>query len=369
MYPNNDRISIGQMVIILVLTLIGVGILTLPRELAEIVGTDGWLALLAGGIAAMVIAFLHGYIIKLFPNEDFFEILRLTLTKPIAYLISIFLCLYFIGNVALITRLYEKVIKTVLLPRTPGQVIVITMLLVVIYLVRVGIEPMARLSNVLFPFTVVLVTILFALTSVEVDFSELRPFFQASPMDLLEASNVVIFSLLGFELLLIFGTHLREPEKAAKIGPIAVGLVVVFYLLLNVSVLGNFGEKQIKNLIWPTFNVFKTIEFPGAFIENVEVVAMSIWILSIFMTLAPYYLCTTILLGDIMATKEHNYFALPVLPWVYFIARYGSNIADIYKEFEVFSNYTAYPVILGIPLLIFMGMGLKILFKGKTTKS
>lgn len=368
MYPNNDRVSIPQMVNILVLTIIGIGILTLPRELAEVVGTDGWLVLIVGGVISMVIAFLHGLIIQLFPGKDFFEILEYTLTKPLAYIICIFLCTYFLVNIGLIVRIYGTVIKILLLPRTPEPLVGIMMLLTVVYLVRVGIEPMARLSNILFPITVVFVVILFALSFYEADFQNLLPVFQSSPLKIIEASNIVIYSFLGFELLLIFGTHLKEPQKATRIGPIVVGIVLVFYLLLNTSIIGNFGVDQTKSLIWPTFNVFRTIELPGAFIENVELLVMAIWIFSIFMTVAPFYLGTTILLGDIMAVKEHNYFALPILPLIHIIGVYGEGLAEVYEDLTVFTDYAAYPVILAIPLLIFIGLGIKKFMKGKATK-
>lgn len=368
MYPNNDKISIGQLVNILVLSLIGTGILTLPRDLAEMVGTDGWLVLLAGGIFVMGISYFHGYIIELFPGKALFEILTFTLKKPLAYLLSIFLCIHLLGNAAYVVRIYKTVIKTVLLPRTPGPVIIGMMLLTVIYLVRVGIEPMGRLSNMLFPVSVIMVTILFALTLGDADFSNLRPFLQTPAIRILKSSNVAVFSFLGFELLLIFGVNLNMPERAKKIGPIAIGLVLIFYLLLNMLVLANFGVTQITSLIWPTFNVFKNVEFPGAFIENIELLAMSIWIFTIFMTLAPIYLGAIILISDILDAREFNYLALPILPIVYFIAIYSEGIAEVQGKFTVFSKYTAYPTIIGIPFLILMGRQFKKLFKGKRVK-
>ena len=365
MYSNNDKVSIGQMINILILGTIGVGILTLPRDLAEIVGTDGWISLLIGGGLAMLIALANTYIIKCFPNKGLFQILEETLGKPIAWIVSLFLCLTLLGNIAFIVRIYEIVTKTLLLPRTPKAVLIIMMLLVVVYAVRVGIEPLGRISNIIFPISVILVVILFGLTLSQAEVSNLRPFLQSSPKDIFKTLNIVIYSLLGFELVLIFGVHINQPQKATLIAPITVGVVLLLYLLLNTLVLANFGEKQIIRLIWPTFNVFKTVEFPGAFIENVEIAAMAIWIFNIFTSLAPLYLGTTILISDIVGAKEQNYFALPLLPLVYTASRFGESIADVYKFFGIFANYTIYPVILGIPLLVFIGRQVKKFSKNK----
>ncbi|MCC5912044.1 MAG: endospore germination permease [Clostridiaceae bacterium] len=362
MYSNNDRVSYYQIINILVLTLIGVGILTLPRDLVEIASTDGWVILLGGGILAMGIAALHGYIVKSFPGKGYFEILCLTLTKPIAYLLTVFFIIYLIGTNGFLVRIFAEVVKVMLLPHTPIEMIIFAMLLTVIYLVREGLEPLGRLTNIIFPTSVIIVLILFGLTLGEVDTSNIRPILQTPPLQMLKALDIVIFSFLGFEMLLVFGAYIDKPQKATRIGPLAVGAVLIFYLLLNFSVLLNFGPAQTENLIWPTISVFKTIDLPGAFIENVEVAVMAIWVFTVFTTLDSFFLGITILLKDVCSTKEHNYFVLPVLPFIYFISMYSISIGDVYQDFGIFSDYTAY-IILSIPLLILLVMAIKKVFK------
>ncbi|AOY75178.1 GerAB/ArcD/ProY family transporter [Clostridium formicaceticum] len=363
MFLNNDRISIHQMTNILILILIGIGILTLPRDLVEMVGTDGWLILLIGGIITMGIAFLHGYIVKSFPGKSYFEIIALTLTTPVAYVLTTFFIVYLIGSIGFLLRIFVEVVKMMLLPRTPLEAIILAILIPIAYLVRKGIEPMARLTNILFPTSVVFVIILFSLTLGEADPSNLRPVFQHTPRELLGALDIVLFSFLGYEMLLIFGEFLKEPQRATRIGPIAVFAVLIFYLLLNLATLSNFGENQIQRLIWPTLSVFKTIQLPGAFVENVEVIVMAVWVFTIFMTLAPFHLGVTMLISDMAITKEHNYFALPVLPFVYAVTMYSPSISDVYRDLDVFTDYTAYITILGMPIAILIGMFLRKLLK------
>ncbi|AKL97129.1 spore germination protein GerLB [Clostridium aceticum] len=363
MFPNNDRITIYQMTNIIILALIGIGILTLPRDLVEAVGTDGWLILIGGGILTMAIAFLHGYIVKSFPRKSFFEIIALTLTKPIAYLLTGFFILYLIGSNGFLLRIFVEVVKTLLLRRTPLEVTILAMLVPIAYLARKGIEPLARLTNIIFPTSVVFVIILFVLTLGQADPSNLRPFFQASPSELFGALDIVLFSFLGYELLLVFGIALNKPQEATKIGPVSILVVLIIYLGLNAAILSNFGVAQTKHLIWPTISVFKTIQLPGAFIENVEVIVMAVWVFTIFMTLAPFHLATTMLMADMGATKEHSYLALPALPFVYAVAMYSSSISDVYYHLGVFTDYTAYIAIIGTPVAILIGMVIRKLLK------
>lgn len=363
MFLNNDRISIPQMTNILILTLIGIGILTLPRELAEVVKTDGWIVLIAGALLTMGIAFLHGYIVKSFPSKSYFEIIALTLTKPVAYLLTTFFAIYLIGSSGFLLRIFAEVVKTILLRRTPLEAIIIIMLVPIGYLVRKGIEPMGRLTNIVFPTSVIFVILLFGLTLGEADFSNLKPVFQASPQQLFGALDIVLFSFLGYETLLVFGSFLKEPQKATRVGPIAVFAVLIFYLLLNIATLTNFDIYQMQHLIWPTLSVFKTIEFPGAFVENVEIVVMAVWVFTIFMTLAPFHLATTLLIEDMIIAKEHSYLVLPTLPFVYAVTLYSSSISDVYYDLGVFTDYTAYIAIIGMPVAILIGMAIRKLLK------
>ena len=94
MYKDNDRISLGQMAHILMLTLIGVGILTLPRDLTDGLGPDGIFVLIIGGGLVLVVGYVIGNIIRSFPGMGYLEILSSCFTKPVAYIITFLFLIY-----------------------------------------------------------------------------------------------------------------------------------------------------------------------------------------------------------------------------------------------------------------------------------
>ena len=364
MYHNNDNISSSQLRNIIILTIVGSGVLTLPRELVEEVGTDGWLLLILGALASMVITFLHGYIVRAFPKKSYFEILSITLTKPVAYLVFIVFFVYLIGISGFIVRIFGEVVKMFLLPRTPIEVIIITILGVVAYSTRKGVEPLGRIAEILLPIVIVLALVLFTLTFANADLGRLLPAMRTPPMDFIRSIPSVFFTFAGYELLLIFAFFLNKREDSVKIGSQAILVVLVFYMVLNFSVLSNFGAYQIQHLVWPTISVFKAIEFPGAFIENVEVLVMAIWVFAIFTTLVPLYLGGTITLSNMFKVREHNYFVLPLLPIVYFMSLFSDNLPQVYEQLGLFSRYTVYTVSLVTPILVLLSMKIRRLGKG-----
>ena len=89
MKDGSDIISIDQMILILILIMVSMGILTLPRSLAEIVPYDHWIIVLAAGLVAIVIIAIHACY-KLKPSNilKYFVILKQTIVYiGLAYII------------------------------------------------------------------------------------------------------------------------------------------------------------------------------------------------------------------------------------------------------------------------------------------
>ena len=359
MYQNNEKISTSQMVSILILIIVGTGILTLPRSLAETVGTDGWIVIFLGGVITTALVYLMSLIIKKMPGKNYMEILTETITKPVAYIVVGIFILYTLILNSFLLRIFGEVIKMFLLLRTPIEVIMFAMLLTCIYLVRRGIETLGRLAELLLPVIILINLPLFLLTIQGTDFSNLLPLFQTPLLDLIKAIPIPFFSFLGFEIMLVFGVFYNKPSMAPKSGIYTMVIVTFFYLFLNTMVLARFGIYQTKHLIWPTLSLFKTIEFPGLFIENVESVVMVMWVSIVFMSIAPFYLSNTLLIAHITDSKDHNMFALPLLPLMYFISLYPDSMAATYHYLDIFTKYASTFIAIIVPVLVLIVLAIK----------
>ncbi|KAB3540958.1 GerAB/ArcD/ProY family transporter [Alkaliphilus pronyensis] len=359
MFSNNDKISPSQIANVLVLMMLGTGILTLPRTLTEAAATDWWIVLIIGGLGITLIAIAQAYIVKSFPGKSYMEIISATLSKPVAYIYIIFLVLFLIILNGFLVRILAEVVKMFLLLATPLEVIILSLLLVIVYLVRQGIEALGRLAELLLPIILVLSLVLVALTIGNSDYTNLLPVFQISFTDVVKALPVVLFSFLGFEFVLIFGTYVNKTNELTKYTGGAVLVILFLYIILNLATILTFGTVQITHLIWPTLSLFKTIEFPGLFIENVEALVMALWVIIVFMSIAPVLLAKVVLLTDLIKGKEFNYLALPLIPLIYFVSLVGDNLAEAYMLLDMFTLYAATIVAFIFPTLILIAMLVK----------
>ncbi|HZJ76693.1 MAG TPA: endospore germination permease [Oscillospiraceae bacterium] len=355
MENSNDIISTDQMIFILALTIISTGILTLPRNLAEAVPYDHWVVLLAGGLAATAVIATQAWIIKLRPGKQYFDILCDALSKPIAYIVSLAYIVYFIGLIGLFTRLFGEVIKVYLLNRTPIEVVNMSILASCIYLSRKGIEVLGRLMTFLFPVVLIVTMFLFFLSFIKADFKNILPIFQISFTEILQSIPVTILSFLGLEVILIFGANLESPKDSMKV-TISVVAVTLFYLLIVVVNFAQFGPIQIKRIIWPTLDLFDNIELPGLFVENVQVIVMSAWVITVFTTIAPLYLAGVTMAKSVVNFRDQACLSAPFLPFIYFTSLIPKNLAHLYEITNKFSKYFASIMVVGVPLIVLISL-------------
>lgn len=365
MLNNNDRITPKQMTVIIITTLIGIGILSLPRNVVEKAGPDGWVLVLLGGLVALFVSFIITRLGTLFPGETFVEYSRRILSVPLGLALTLGFAVYFIIFSAFEVRVFAEVLKQFLLDRTPTEVIIITMVLTSAYAVRHGIEVLGRLAEILIIVMLVPYFLLLLPTLQDMDITNLLPFMRTPPQEILTGTLAVVTSYLGFEVMVLFQPYLDKPGYATRSLLVGVGSVVVIYLIVVITNISLFGIVEIKHIIWPTFTMFRAIEIPGAFLENVHGVIMTMWVVAIFMTLSVFYFSGVLVLSRIFKLREHGLLVFPLAPVIYILSLVPDNIASLYDSMDMFSLYLGLPYAFIIPVILYLVAKIRRLEGGK----
>lgn len=351
---NNDKITPKQMSTIIISTLIGIGILSLPRGVVEEAGPDGWLLIILGAIGALGVSFIMIRLGALFPGQTAVEYSQTLLSMPVGIVVSFGFALYFIFFSAFEARVFAEILKQFLLYKTPTEVIVITMLLTSAYLVRCGIEVIGRVAEIvvpliLFPYIIVVLPII-----PNMDLTNFLPFMKTPPLRILLGTTTVVTAYLGFETILLFYPFINKPRYTARAMFTGITTVMVFYLFTTVVNIAVFGVSEIKHLIWPAFTLLRIVDIPGAFVQNVHGVMMAIWVVSIFFTLSVFYFSGTLIVSKIIRVKDHSFLVLPLVSVIYFLALIPDNIAQVYDQLDALSMYLGIPYGFVIPIILFV---------------
>ncbi|HHW67462.1 MAG TPA: endospore germination permease [Epulopiscium sp.] len=352
MFSKNDKVSVRQVEILLILDLFSVSILSFPRMAAEIANQDAWIAV----IGATLLAFIYGYtitsIVKRFPEDTFVEFSSKVLSKSVGIFLSLLFSIKLSITMAMELRIFGELVKQVLLPRTPIEIIMASMLLTCAYLVRKGYECNARLGEILvfIIFIPLIVILLFVLP--DTDFSNLKPIFTTPFPRLLKGSYFLSFIYTPIELILLVGPLVNDLKKARRVSFIAItftGIINVILTIITVSVLGSVGTKQ---QIWPVMTLMQIIEIPGAFVERQDALMMIFWILIVFSFISTLMYFISFILTRILKAEEHKFLVLPLVPIIYLISLIPDNIVEAFNWIEFLRKYIRILFLLPIPLLL-----------------
>lgn len=365
MNRNNDVILSSQLAAILVMTIIGVGILTLPRTVVEEAGPDGLFLVVAGCLLALIVGWIMFLVVKKFPGETLVEFGNTLLGKFLGTLVSLGFLGYLIIFSAYEARSFGEITKQYLLFETPLEVLSFSLLIAAVYTARSGIETIARMSEILFPIVSIIAIVILLPLLPELDPTHFYPVFRTPILKLVKGLPVVFLSFLGIELTLLFSVFIKEPKKIGNTILLTVGLVSFFYISIVFVVVARFGLVETTHIIWPTLEIFKTVDLPGAFVENLDAFIMSIWVVAVFMSLVVFYYGAALVLSRIFKAKEFNFFVLPLLPVIYLIAMAPDNLIQLNAWMEIFTNSVGTFYMIALPILLLV---LSFFKKGKGGK-
>lgn len=331
---NRDhyRIIPLEMGITLMAVTIATGIITVPQKLAETVdGPDGWMSLLIGGGIVMTIITLYTCLQRNFQGRtilQFFAEGRLGtwISKGLALLFII----YFVTQVGFQARVLGIVVKMYLIDQTPTEVIIGLILLTSAYAVSKGVQGVVHLSLMFVPFILIvaLATVIFNIG--EFSLSTFRPVMAEGITPALLGVQDTTLSFSGFETLFFLMAFMKQADlRSSVILNVSMLSIVILSILITVMTYSLFTVEQTKYIIFPMMELAKEIEIPGGFIERLESLLMTVWVMAIFLTLAIFhFLAVSIIRNHFMPKKKGTYLPVILIFFAFTISFIPNNMTE-----------------------------------------
>lgn len=349
-----QEVGTKEMAVTISSMMIGVGVLTLPRVLASATqSSDGWISILIAGMLAIMLACVLAKLASLSNNQTFFQFTSQLVSKPIAYVLVSAITIYFIMLTGYEVRAIANISKQYLFTKTPVEVIALAFQLIVIYAVsgtRIGV---IRLNVLFLPFVVVItmVVLIFSFPLFKVE--HLKPFFITSAAGIWSGVKEALFAMGGFEVVLFYAGMMNRPQLAVKSAWIGVSIPVVMYVLLYIFVIGVFSYETTAQIMFPTIELAKEVEFPGEFFERMESIFFIIWIMTIFNTTCMGFDLCVHTLNSMFARVRKMTWILWLSPLIYLICMLSENMVQ-FSQMATIISYWGFTVSMLIPALLFL---------------
>src|SRR5690625_2126503 len=202
---SDEKIDETELMIALPAVIIGVAILSLPREVASItMYNDGWVSILFGGIIFTTLTVMATKLAAMFPDKSFLDYTSYLVSKPIAIGLVWIKIVLTILLVSFATRSVAYISQQYLFEHTPLEVLALSFLLVVIYGVSGSRAGIFRLNMLFLPIILVefFFVAVFNITRIETE--NYFPLFQTSMKDYLLGITKTFKAYIGFSIVLFY---------------------------------------------------------------------------------------------------------------------------------------------------------------------
>jgi spore germination protein len=350
---NQDhyRISPLEMSLTLISMIFAIGVLTLPRSLAEVMDTgDGWIAVLLSGVIVMGFVFMIVRLQRYFPGQTLLQFIgERGFGKWIAKLLAILFVIYFIPLLAYEARVYTIIIRMYLLDRTPPELTLAIILLTTTYAVTKGVQGIVHLSLMFIPFIIFVYLILLLFNMENMIINELRPVLPMGVQSLVPALETTIFSFMGIEILFFLLAHMKASHLRTLPLNLGITFVTIFYVLIVVVSYTVMSVNGVKNTIFPTIGLAEEVEIVEGLIERFEPVMIVIWSMAIFNTMAIIHLLAVqTIKSELLKLKKGAWVPAVVTFFAYIIAFIPNSIDEVFTLGDLVSYTGVTLIILGI---------------------
>ncbi|WP_110112052.1 endospore germination permease [Bacillus sp. CGMCC 1.16541] len=288
----------------------GVGVLSLPKDLAIIAGTDGWIGILFGWLFASVLSILIIKSMDKYPNQGIVQVTKRYFGKWLSAVIILFFACYL--SFFSFTLILQTVIliKTWVLPRTNPALLFLLLLVPTFIIAKGGVKVIGRYAELTFFFTFFIVMMVFIPVQVS-DWIHLLPILKDGWGSIFESVKTTIFSFLGFEIIYFIYPFLLYKKNAIKAAIAANTLTMLIYVSTTIAAFAFYSPDAITIYYEPLLNLASNIRF--RYIDRLDIIILPMYMFVISTTWIPYVLFTVTSVGDVFKQTDSKKYIILLL--------------------------------------------------------
>ena len=309
---NEEKINARQLAILTICFVIGRAILLIPSILTRIAENDAWISAMLGTIIGILVVFLFIKAMQAEPTLSFVQYSMKSLGKWVGGFISINFILFCLIIAALHARSMGDFMTTQVLTETPIEAINIIFIFTCVLAVRLGIEVIARSSEIFFPYIVFMLMILFLFIIPELKIERMQPIFGNGIKPILQGtySNVgfPFFEMIVLMMIIQLVNQPKEGYKSLITGTAIGGGFLAFLTLISILAL---GTETVAIQLYPTYVLAKIIDVGDVF-QRIEPLVAGVWFLSLFFKMTLSFYAASLGIAHLLQLKDYRPLVWPL---------------------------------------------------------
>lgn len=277
---QNEKIGFGEALCILLIVTLSHLILTLPKSIIESQGSSSILNVIYISVLALLVVFILSKLYKNFKGQDILDISSFVFGKPFKFILGIVFIIYYMFIASLLIRNTSENIKTMYFQDTPIPYITLFLLLAAGFINKMGPKTVIKCNLIIVPSIILLLTLLFLISSNNLVFERIFPVFGYGIKNLFinGSGNLYAFSSISF--LFFIMPLLKNYNRFSKISfwYVALSSLFIFLTITALSLIFPLEIASGSNI--PIYLQMRQITI-GDFIQRTDAFFVLIWILTI----------------------------------------------------------------------------------------
>ncbi|MGG3451018.1 GerAB/ArcD/ProY family transporter [Domibacillus aminovorans] len=316
---DNNKINTRQFTCLAILFVIGDTLLFVPSDVTSIAKQDGWLSAILAAVMGIFLVTLYSFLGKRFPSMNIVDISEKVLSLWVGKIIGVLFVFFALIDSSITIWELGDFMTTKIMPDTPINAILILFLSIIIFGIHVGVEPLARTAEIIFPWVILLFLILVLSVSPKINLENIQPVLEDGVKPVLRGSLPLIGFYLESVLLLMVLPYVNQTKRITKsfvIGMITGSSFLFIIILLSILVLGSY---LTSNSIYPSYALARKISI-GSFLQRIEVILAFIWFFTVYFKVTICFYAATAGLAQVFKIKDHKVLMFPLALIVYALA-------------------------------------------------
>lgn len=347
---NKKTISDSQFVILLISSMIGVGIFSLPNDVLKYAKQDGWMTCVVGALYPLIIVLIASYICKLRPDENIYILSKQAFGKFIGTILNITFTLYFLLAGTAIASGMNNVLKIHIVPFLSSSKLLIVFFIPPAFVAYKGLKTVSRISEIVFYLTAILLFVPFAAIRSGLIYN-IMPVFGSGMVNIIKSSKDTAFAYTGIEVIFILYPFLKNNKKITQNSIIGVAITSLIYTWFTFITIYYLGIDIIPKFIWSTLTVTHPLAI--SIINNFKAIFMVLWTAIMFKIIAIFYYGFSFSLNELFKKiSRETYIFLTYPLFLYFALKYGNPTSRGYFLDKIMPVYVIFNILYSLSIAV-----------------
>lgn len=338
---QNTLLTPSQFTFFLISVWIGIGGMYIPNAVIKDAKQDGWISCIIGIIYPLYTIILAKHMCNIFPDNDIFTFSRKCFGNILGNIFNfIFISSFIFIETTELAGLSNalKIYTTFFLK---NYQIFLSVLTVIAYISYKGMKPLAKLCEIVFYLTILLVFVPIG-TLKYGSYLNLMPVFGSSFKGIIKASKGTAFFYCGGEVIFFIYPFLQDKKKLLRCGITAAVITMFIYTWSTFLTIYYLGIDIAPKYLWPVFTLTDSVSIP--IINSFRYIFTSLWTLVLLRCLAVNYFSISYGLSRVIKKVSSQKFSIILYPIIAYLSNlYGAptsrrNYTDIIMPIYLIYN-------------------------------